>query len=88
MARPREPIDLIAAKGRKHLTNEEYEERRQSEVTASNDNIKPPLFLSKKEREKFMELAEQLIELKIMSNLDCDILARYIKAETEYIKIT
>ena len=81
MARPREPIDLIAAKGRKHLTNEEYEERRQSEVTASNDNIKPPLFLSKKE-------PEQLIELKIMSNLDCDILARYIKAETEYIKVT
>lgn len=88
MARPREPIDLIAAKGRKHLTNEEYEERRQSEVTAPSDNIKPPLFLSKKEREKFMELAEQLIELKIMSNLDCDILARYIKAETEYVKVT
>lgn len=88
MARPREPIDLIAAKGRKHLTNEEYEERRQSEVTAPSDNVKPPLFLSKKEREKFMELAEQLIALKIMSNLDCDILARYIKAETEYVKVT
>ncbi len=88
MARPRQPIDLIAAKGRKHLTVEEYTERKQSEVTASADQVKPPLFLSKKEREKFMELAGQLIELKIMTNLDCDVLARYIKAETEYVKVT
>ncbi len=88
MARPREPIDLIAAKGRKHLTKEEYNERKKAEVTASADNIKPPDFLSKKEREKFEEIAKQLTDLKIMSNLDCDILARYIRAETEYIKIT
>lgn len=88
MARPRQPIDLIAAKGRKHLTNTEYEERKKSEVEAPADNIKPPSFLSKKEREKFEELAGQLTELKIMSNLDCDVLARYIKAETEYIKVT
>lgn len=88
MARPREPIDLIAAKGRKHLTAGEYDERRNTEVTAPADDVKPPAFLSKKEREKFDKLAEQLIELKIMSNLDCDVLARYIKAETEYIKVT
>jgi len=88
MARPREPIDLVAAKGRKHLTKEEYSERRQAEVTAPADNVKPPAFLSKKECEKFEEIANQLIELKIMSNLDCDVLARYIKAEAEYVKIT
>ena len=88
MARPREPIDLVAAKGRKHLTVEEYTERKQSEVAAPADNVKPPSFLSKKECEKFEELAKQLTELRIMSNLDCGVLARYIKAETEYIKVT
>jgi P27 family predicted phage terminase small subunit len=88
MARPREPIDLIAAKGRKHLTIAEYVERKNAEVTAPADNIKPPDFLLKKEREKFDELAQQLVDLKIMTNLDCDILARYIKAESEYIKVT
>lgn len=88
MARPREPIDLIAAKGRKHLTIAEYTERKNVEVTAPADNIKPPAFLLKKEREKFEEIAKQLAELKIMTNLDCDVLARYIKAETEYIKVT
>lgn len=88
MARPREPIDLIAAKGRKHLTNAEYEKRKNTEVAAPVDNIKPPVFLSKKEKEKFEELAEQLTKIKIMTNLDCDVLARYVKAEEEYIKIT
>ncbi len=88
MARPREPIDLIAAKGRKHLTKAEYEQRKNTEVTAPIDNIKPPTFLTKKECEKFKGIAKQLIELKIMSNLDCDILARYIKVESEYIKVT
>lgn len=88
MARPRQPIDLIAQKGRKHLTITEYAERKNSEVTAASDNVKPPAFLSKKEREKFEEIAKQLIDLKIMTNLDCDVLARYIRAETEYIKLS
>ncbi len=88
MARPRQPIDLIAQKGRKHLTIAEYAERKRSEVQAASDNIKPPAFLTKKEREKFEEIAKQLIDLKIMTNLDCDILARYIRAETEYIKVS
>lgn len=88
MARPREPIELIAAKGRKHLTVKEYTERKDSEVSAPADKIEPPSFLSKKEREKFRELAGQLVELKIMTNLDCDVLARYIRAETEYVKVS
>ncbi len=88
MARPREPVDLLKAKGRKHLSITEYKERKESEVQALSDNISPPSFLLKREREKFEELAQQLIELKIMSNLDCDVLARYIKSETEYVKVT
>lgn len=88
MARPREPIDLIVAKGKKHLTIEEYNERKQAEVVALADNVRPPAFLLQKEREKFAEIAKQLIDLKIMSNLDCDVLARYIRAETEYVKVT
>ena len=87
MARPRQPIDLIAAKGLKHLTKSEFEERKSSEVIAPSDNVKAPSFLSKNEQKKFDEIANQLIELKIMTNLDCDVLARYIRAETEYLKV-
>ena len=88
MARPRQPIDLIAAKGKKHLTKAEYDERKRQEVKASSDNVVPPAYLTKKEKEKFTEIAEQLVDIGIMTNLDCDVLARYIRATTEYEKIT
>lgn len=88
MARPREPINLIVAKGKKHLTKEEYEARKSTEVTASSDNIVPPSYLVKKEKEKFNEISKQLLEIGIMSNLDCDILGRYLRAESEYIRLT
>ena len=88
MARPREPIDLIVAKGKKHLTKAEYDERKKAEVQAPSDNVIPPAYLTKKEKEKFNEIAQQLIEIGIMTNLDCDTLARYVRADSEYTKIT
>ena len=88
MARPREPIDLIAAKGKKHLTKAEYEKRKKTEVTAPCDNVAPPAYLTKKEKEKFNEIAQQLIDIGIMTNLDCDVLARYVRANSEYEKLT
>lgn len=88
MARPREPIDLIAAKGKKHLTKAEYDDRKNKEITAPCDNVEPPAYLTKKEKEKFKDIAKQLIEIGIMTNLDCDTLARYVRAESEYIKVT
>ena len=88
MARPREPIDLIEAKGRKHLTKAEREKRHKEEIKAPCDNVVPPKWLSKKEKEKFNEIAQQLIEIGIITNLDCDVLARYIRNQTEYEKVT
>ncbi len=52
------------------------------------DKVSPPAWLAKKEKEKFDEIAGQLIEIGIMSNLDCDMLARYIRSHTEYEKVT
>lgn len=45
--RNKQPIDLIAAKGRKHLTKAEYEERKSGEISAPSDAVKTPLFLTK-----------------------------------------
>lgn len=50
--RTKQPIDLIAAKGRKHLTKKEYEERKQGEVVVANDAIKSPSFFVKKGKRK------------------------------------
>lgn len=84
MARPRQPIDLIAAKKRKHLTKTEIEKRKSQEIKAPADKLTAPSYLSLPEKAKFNRIAKQLSGLNIMSNLDCDCLARHIQSETKY----
>lgn len=86
--RRKQPVDLIASKGRKHLTKREYIDRKSQEIQAPNDNIKAPNFLSKKERDLFDEIAGTLLKIGIMTNLDCHVLAMYIKSYTNYRKVT
>lgn len=84
----KQPIQLIQAKGKKHLTKGEIEERTESEVQPNTDNIKPPKYLNKKQRKRFRDISKELIALEIMGNTDCDALARYVIAEDMYIKIS
>lgn len=88
MARPREPIDLIIAKGNKHLTKKEIEERRAQEVKAANDKVEPPSYLPEELKKEFVRIAKELIEIDIMSNLDCEALARFIVSESQYQKVS
>lgn len=88
MARPREPIDLIIAKGKKNLTKKEIEERRAQEVKAPNDKVEPPSYLPQELKEEFNRIANELIEIDIMSNLDCEALARFIVSESQYQKVS
>lgn len=88
MARPREPIDLIIAKGKKNLTKKEIEERRAQEVKAPSDNIEPPSYLPDNLKEEFNRIADELIEIGIMSNLDCEALARFVISEYNYQKVS
>jgi len=88
MARPREPIDLIVAKGRKHLTRAEIEERKKSEISAPSDNIKAPSYLTGGLKREFTKIAKQLINIGIMTNLDVDALARFIIARTMYVTLS
>lgn len=88
MARPRQPIDLLVAKGRKNLTKKEIEERRKQEVKAPADNIEPPSYLPANLRKEFNRLAKEMVEIGIMSNLDCEALARAIISEYNYQKVS
>ncbi|KGO12704.1 terminase [Clostridium botulinum] len=88
MARPRQPIDLIVAKGKKNLTKKEIEERKSSEVKAPADKIKSPSYLPNNLKKEFKRIAGELIDIGIMSNLDCEALARFIVSEYNYQKIT
>lgn len=88
MAGPRQPIELVVANGRKHLTKEEISSRRASEVQPCADAIKPPSYLPKAQRARFKVLAGQLAKLKIMGETDVDALARYVVAEELYEQVT
>lgn len=84
MAGARQPIELVVANGRKHLTKEETEERRQREIKPCTDEIAAPSYLTAKQKKDFYKIAAQLEKLKIMGETDCDTLARYITAQGLY----
>lgn len=88
MARPRQPIDLLLHKGKKHLTKKEVEERKSTEVKAKSDSIKAPDYLDRKLKLEFNKVSKELVEIGIMTNLDIDCLARFLIVKKEFLKVT
>ena len=85
MSGPRQPIELVVAKGAKHLTKAEIESRRKSEIAPLDGDLTPPSYLSKKQTQEFLKIADQLKRLKIMGETDVHALARYVVANSMYI---
>ena len=83
--RNKEPIALVLAKGKKHLTKAEIERRQSEELDVPTDAIEAPSYLTKAQREEFDKIAKILIDLEIMTNLDCDALAAYIIARDGWV---
>lgn len=88
MARPREPINLVVAKGKKHLTKEEIKERQDSEIKVDLINIKTPDYLPEQLKKEFEDYSSKLLHIGIMTELDEDCLARYVLAKQLYLKYT
>lgn len=86
MAGPRQPVNLVIARGNAHMTKEEIAERQGSEVQPVTDGIVAPSFLSAAQKKDFERIADQLQTLKIMGETDCDTLARYIVSQEQYVK--
>ena len=84
MAGPRQPVQLIMAKGAKHLTKQEIKERMSAEVQPCTEGIAAPSYLTAKQRKQFDTIADQLVRIGIMGETDCDTLARYITAQGLY----
>ena len=84
MSGPRQPVQLIMAKGAKNLTKQEIEERMASEVQPCTDGIAAPSYLTAKQKKQFRTIAGQLTRIGIMGETDCDTLARYITAQGLY----
>lgn len=88
VGRQKQPIDLILAKENKaHKTKKEIQERKAGEVKVDSDKIEPPSRLTKKQKDRFNFLADQLIQAKIFTNLDVESLAEYVVLEQQYNKL-
>lgn len=85
MAGRRLPLEVVQARGSKHLTKAEILERREREIKPITDNIIAPDYLTKKQKDEFYRIADQLKKLKILGETDVDALARYITANDFYI---
>lgn len=85
MAGSRLPIEVVQARGSKHLTKAEIEKRTTGEIKPNTDNIVAPGYLTKRQRAEFDKIAAQLEKLKILGETDVDALARYIVAQDFYI---
>lgn len=88
MARPRQPVDLLIHKGKKNLTKAEIEKRRSEELRVPFTDVSPPDYLPEKLRLEFTEIADKLLSLKIMTELDEDTLARYLLSKQQYLQFT
>lgn len=88
MAGSKEPIDLLVAKGKKHLTKTEIKERKSTEIIVPFLDVTPPKYLAAKQKEEFNDIAHKLLEIGIMTELDEDSLARYLISKKCYTKIT
>ncbi|ALC80440.1 phage terminase small subunit P27 family [Bacillus gobiensis] len=88
MGRPRQPAGLLVVKGKKHLTKSEIEDRKAKEVRAPADKVEAPSYLPDELKAEFDRISEELLAIDIMTNLDCEALARFIVAENQYQKVS
>nr|DAP86328.1 MAG TPA: terminase small subunit [Caudoviricetes sp.] len=88
MAGQRQPIALVQAKGKKHLTKAEIEERQRTEVKAAADKVTAPQYLTLTQKKAFKKIAKELRAIDLVSNLDVDALARLVIAQENYIAVT
>ena len=88
MPNPKLPIELLEARGKKHLTKSEIEERKQSELKVDLKKIKTPSYLNDDQKKEFKSIAKKLLLIGVMTELDEDCLARYLISKDQYIKYT
>ena len=84
----KQPIDLIIAKGKKHLTKAEIEERKSTEIHTDHINVTAPDYLNEEQKNEFYRITKILLDIGIITELDEDCLAHYIISNSNYIEYT
>lgn len=85
MPGPRQPTDVIMARGQKHLSRGEEDERRDREVhVPPPEQVKPPQWLGRKFHREFCEIGEILRQAGLYAELDRDVLAQFLVARERW----
>lgn len=87
MGRKKEPINVVVEKGKKHLTKAEIQKRQESELPVYDDKIEIPKNLPKKYHKEFEYYITELKRLNIVSNLDIELLAKYVVIKDLHNKV-
>lgn len=89
MGRPAKPIDLLLMEGKKHLTKEEIEERRNAEIKFGDKKIKCPDYVKNDEAalKKWKELKKLFSDFEFVSAGDSELIARYCVTYSEYLDL-
>jgi len=85
--RPRQPVELLIKKGKKHLTKAEIEDRKKTEAKVKTEKIVAAKYLSRSQVTEFNKIAKSLQEIG-MTHLDSNILSMYLKSQENYIRNT
>jgi len=91
VGRNAKPIHLHLLQGNKsRLTKKEIEKRVEVEnkLKPKKDKVKPPKWLDSIAKKEFKRIAEELMELDLLTNIDVNALAAYCDAYSDYIKCT
>lgn len=86
--RKKETIEVLQAKGKKHLTKAEIKARTESQVKVDSNNLNPTANFPDELQERFYFYTKELEKAGIISNLDIGALERYCILEKEFYEIS
>lgn len=86
MGRNGQPIDIVQANGRKHLTKAEIEERKSNEIKLGESKLICPDYVKSdmEAYKKWKEITKIYKDIDFVSSGDVGLLGRYCKTHSEY----
>lgn len=92
MPGPRQPLEVLEARGRKHLSKSERAAREAGEVRGGGEikRLTPPSWLPEGQRAEFFRVARVVIQLmpSLVARTDGDTIAAYCMARQEWLTAT
>ena len=87
MGRNGQPVEVLQFTGKKHLTKQEIESRRKSEIKFGDKKLSCPAYVKSDEQayKKWKEVIDLYKNVEFIASGDAGLLARYCKTYSEYL---